>query len=75
MTSGQQDVYDALRQFRRPIPDHVLVPVVQHLGRTHQSSSSIRSRRAELVRSGRVEEVGSVKMPSGRSAATFKAVR
>lgn len=58
-----------------PLPDHVLVPVVQHLGSMHQSSSGIRSRRAELVAKGRARDTGrSIITASGRSASVFEAI-
>lgn len=58
-----------------PLPDHVLVPVVQHLGSKHQSSSGIRSRRAELVEKGLVRDTErKVITASGRSAAVFEAI-
>lgn len=75
VTGGQADVYAVLRKYG-PLPDHALVPLAQHVMPTHQSSSSIRSRRAELVRLGLVtEQPDRVVTGSGRKAKTFKAVR
>lgn len=70
MTPNQQAVYDALEQFG-PVPDHALVPLVQHVAQVHQSSSGIRSRRAELAAAGAVTEVDEIKMPSGRKASVW----
>lgn len=70
MTPNQQAVYDVLQE-RGPLPDHALVPLAQHVAQVHQSSSGIRSRRAELARAGQVVEVGQIKMPSGRSASVW----
>lgn len=63
----QREVYDAVERFG-PIPDHALVPLAQHVSRVHQSSSGIRTRRAELTDAGLVKSVAQVKMPSGRTA-------
>ena len=74
MTAGQKEVLDVLRMYG-PLSDHALVPLAQHVTRTRQSSSSIRSRRAELVRLGRVCYSGvDVVMPSGRKAKSWEAV-
>lgn len=73
VTDSQGDVYDTLKLYG-PLPDVALVPVAQHVQGTHQTSSGIRSRRAELVRKGLADEVRTVRMPSGRSAGVFKAV-
>lgn len=70
MTPNQQAVYDALEQFG-PVPDHALVPLVQHVAQVHQSSSGIRSRRAELAAREIVAQVDTIKMPSGRYAAVW----
>lgn len=74
MTTNQQHVFDALSQYG-PLPDHALVPLIQHVVQAHQSSSGVRSRRAELTARGRVAAVGSVKMPSGRHAAIWAVKR
>lgn len=47
VTDAQAEVYAVLKQFG-PLPDHALVPLAQHVIHAHQSSSGIRSRRAEL---------------------------
>lgn len=70
MTSTQQLVLDVL-EAHGPLPDHVLVPVVQHLSQGRVSSSGVRTRRNELERQGYVVEEGEVKMPSGRLAALW----
>lgn len=70
MSNGQTAVLAVLKQ-HGPLPDHALVPIVQHVHGTHMSSSGIRSRRAELERAGYVIQVDSVKMPSGRKAAVW----
>ena len=73
LTDGQEAVYNAMKDWRRPIPDHALVPLVQHVAGQRLSSSGIRTRRCELTRKGIVVETGSgVTMPSGRKAATYK---
>lgn len=74
LTPAQSEVLSVLRK-HGPLPDHVLVPIVQHAGEMHQSSSGIRSRRAELFAKGLVVSTGEkVTMPSGRHAATYEAV-
>jgi len=68
LTNGQRDVLMTLAEYG-PLPDHALVPLAQHVVSAHQSSSSIRSRRAELARAGLVVDTGRYKrMPSGRHA-------
>lgn len=72
VTPSQAEVYAVLELYG-PLPDHALVPLAQHVVQTHQSSSGIRSRRAELVDLGLVRETDRrVKMPSGRNARTFE---
>lgn len=74
MTAGQQEVLDVLGTYG-PLPDHALVPLAQHVTKSHQSSSSIRSRRAELVRMGRIRDAGNdIVMPSGRRATSWEVV-
>lgn len=74
LTKSQREVYSILKTYG-PLPDHALVPLAQHVSRSHQSSSGIRSRRAELVAAGCVKaDKQSVVMPSGRKAQFFKAV-
>lgn len=70
MTTHQKQVMHMLAEYG-PLPDHVLVPLAQHLADVPMSSSSIRSRRAELAKLGRVEQVGQIEMPSGRGAAVW----
>ena len=68
LTDNQAAVYDALAVYG-PLPDHALVPIVQHVENVHQSSSGIRTRRAELEAKGLVQVTGAfVRMPSGRRA-------
>ena len=74
LTPGQQEVLNVLRLVKQPLPDHVLVPLVQHIGELLQPSSGIRSRRAELLRTGCVEQaLATTKMPSGRHAKQYLA--
>lgn len=74
LTTSQREVYDVLKTYG-PLPDHALVPLAQHVARSHQSSSGIRTRRAELAQFGRVKaDKQFVVMPSGRKAQFFKAV-
>lgn len=73
MRKTQQEVYDTLTKYG-PLADHALVPIMQHECGSHQSSSGIRSRRAELFDSGDVQEVGAIKMPSGREAVVWGVV-
>ena len=70
MTTSQQDVFDVLAK-HGPMSDQALVPLAQHMGSVHQSSSGIRTRRAELVRLGRIQQVGTMRLPSGRGAAVW----
>lgn len=74
LTPGQTDVYGVLRDYG-PMADSALVPLAQHMAAVHQSSSSIRSRRAELTAKGLVKRVGEIKMPSGRKAQVHAVVR
>lgn len=70
MTASQEIVLSVLQKYG-PLPDHALVPLVQHVAQTHMSSSGIRSRRAELADQGEVIAVDEVRMPSGRMAAVW----
>lgn len=70
MTTTQETVLAVLKA-HGPLPDHALVPIVQHVEQQRMSSSSIRSRRAELAQAGWVVQVGDVQMPSGRKAAVW----
>ena len=74
LTKRQAEVYDVFTEFGVALPDHALVPLAQHASRVHQSSSGIRSRRAELARKGLVRQVGTTKTGSGRTAGVFEAV-
>ena len=72
MTMGQTSVYETLKKYG-PLPDHALVPIMQHVVGDHQSSSGIRSRRNELSEKGLVvTDKKKIKMPSGRYALTWK---
>lgn len=75
LTASQQAVLGVLEQ-HGPLPDHALVPLVQHVAGHRMSSSSIRTRRNELVTVfGKVREgKDKIKMPSGRYASTWEAV-
>ncbi len=76
VTESQAAVYRVLNESGRALPDHALVPIVQHVANEHQSSSGIRTRRKELTDLGLINEVSSwVKMPSGRRARMFRAVK
>lgn len=72
MTAAQETVLAVLKQ-HGPLPDHALVPLVQHVAQVRMSSSGIRSRRAELTDKGLVTEVDTVRMPSGRRASVWSA--
>lgn len=74
VSSSQKDIYNVLKEYG-PLPDHALVPLAQHALSVHQSSSGIRTRRAELARLGLVKAAGRRVTGSGRQATTFKAVR
>jgi len=78
MTASQNAVLSTMKSFGRPIADHALVPLVQHMAGEHFSSSRIRTARAELARmkvdgQAPVVPVGFVKTGSGRRARTFVA--
>jgi hypothetical protein len=74
MTDSQKAVLKVVIDYG-PLPDHALVPLTQHVAGVHQSSSGIRTRRAELSEFGLVEATGDyIKMPSGRRAAVWGAV-
>lgn len=71
VTDNQAEVYRVLKEFG-PLPDVALVPLAQHVMNSRQSSSGIRSRRAELEDKVLVRDTGSIfKMPSGRHARVF----
>jgi hypothetical protein len=73
MTTAQAAVLAVLKE-RGPLPDHALVPLVQHVYGQRMSSSGIRTRRAELADAGKVIATkDQVKMPSGRMATVWKA--
>jgi hypothetical protein len=69
----QKAVYDVLKEYG-PVADHALVPLAQHMIQVHQSSSGIRTRRAELVNKGLVSEVTQTTTGSGRKAKVFEAL-
>lgn len=69
----QAAVYDVLKQYG-PLADHALVPLAQHQLQIHQSSSGIRTRRAELVDKGLAIAVASTTTGSGRCASVYEAV-
>ena len=70
MTASQATVLDVLTT-HGPLPDHALVPLVQHVAQAKMSSSGIRTRRDELVKAGKVKQVDQIKMPSGRLASVW----
>lgn len=77
MTASQRAVFDVLNQYG-PMPDHALVPLVQHAAQQHFSSSRIRTARKELsdLPLPRVRDTGErIVMPSGRSACVFATVK
>jgi len=71
LTESQLDVLHVIRH-HGPLPDHALVPIVQHVAGAHWSSSGIRTRRRELEHRGLVEAAGVVSTSSGRSAQLFR---
>lgn len=73
LTSSQAAVLAVLKQYGA-VADHALVPLAQHQMGVHQSSSGIRSRRAELTSFGLVRQTGTTKTASGRKAAIYEAV-
>lgn len=73
LTTGQEAVLNVLKQYH-PIADHALVPLAQHQMQIHQSSSSIRSRRKELLDLGLIRFAGECKTGSGRRASMFEVV-
>jgi hypothetical protein len=70
VTANQSAVYGVLEELG-PLSDLALVPLAQHMLGVHQSSSGIRSRRAELTDMGLVVEVAKTKTPSGRTAGVY----
>jgi hypothetical protein len=72
LTPAQAAVLGILAQYG-PLADHALVPLAQHQLHVHQSSSGIRSRRAELTALGLVESVTTIRTGSGRSAGVYAA--
>jgi len=71
LTDSQRDVLNVIRDLG-PLPDHALVPLVQHVAGAHWSSSGIRTRRCELERVGLIESAGAVSTSSGRAATLFR---
>lgn len=74
LTPAQAEVYSVFSEFGVPLPDHALVPLAQHAMRSRQSSSGIRSRRAELVRKGLLTAVDETRTGSGRKAVVYDTV-
>lgn len=72
VTPKQKEVYDVLKSYGA-LADHALVPLAQHQISVHQSSSGIRSRRAELAAKGLVVACGTTRTGSGRSATLYEA--
>lgn len=70
MTSSQAIVLNVIKE-HGPIPDHALVPLVQHVAQAKMSSSGIRTRRNELLLQGKIRQTGEIRMPSGRNAAVW----
>ncbi len=68
LTVGQTAVLRAFYEFG-PMTDVALSVYVHHVSEVAMSSSGIRSRRAELVRSSLLHAVGTKKLKSGRRAA------
>jgi hypothetical protein len=74
VTPGQAEVYSVLVEYG-PLPDHALVPIVQHVAGSHLSSSGIRSRRKELTDKGLVADTFDyVLTGSNRRAKLYEAV-
>ncbi len=69
LTRNQLAVLEAFHEFGRPMDDVTLTAFTHHIERVPQSSSGIRSRRAELSRKMLIETVGTKKLTSGRLAA------
>lgn len=69
LSPGQTSVLRAFYEFEKPLDDTGLAVYVHHIEDDPQSSSGIRSRRAELVRKGLVTAVGTKRLKSGRTAA------
>lgn len=74
LTKGQEQVYKVFTEFGVALPDHALVPLAQHAMRVPQSSSSIRSRRHELVDRGLLRQSGTTTTGRGRTAKVYEAV-
>lgn len=77
VSPSQAAVYGALKSFgKRGLPDHALVPYVQHAVGDHLSSSRIRTARRELQSVGLVADtLRTVRTGSGRKASVFRAVK
>lgn len=73
VTANQQAIYDVLKQYGA-LADHALVPLAQHQLNIRQSSSGIRSRRAELFAAGLLRTAGTTRTGSGRQATLYEAV-
>ena len=68
LTNGQKSVLRAFGVLGE-VNDGALAAYVHHMDPTPQSSSSVRSRRCELVRKGFVTARGTQRLKSGRVAA------
>lgn len=74
VTDSQAAVFSVLKQFPKGLADHALVPLAQHQLGVHQSSSGIRTRRAELAGLGLVIDTNRrVKTSSNRTAVVYGA--
>jgi hypothetical protein len=74
VTANQREVYDVFKTVTIPLSDQALVPLAQHMLKTNQSSSGIRSRRAELVDKGLLKQVDTTTTRSGRKAGVYGVV-
>lgn len=72
VTDSQSEVYEVLKRYG-PVADHALVPLAQHQLQVKQSSSGIRSRRAELAVQGLVKPSGTTKTGANRTAVVWEA--
>lgn len=68
LTPGQQSVLHAFFTYGIPLDDTTLTTYVHHKEPLNQSSSGIRSRRAELARKGLIQAVDTRVLKSGRHA-------
>lgn len=73
ITASQKAIYDVLKQYGA-LADHALVPIAQHQLNIRQSSSGIRSRRAELFAAGLLRQAGETRTGSRRKATLYEAI-